>query len=383
MLLWVMFALLTAAVLGALLWPFAVSRSASAPSRDTPNVTVYKDQLGELERDRDRGLISDREAEAARAEIARRLLSAVEGAKAAEPGRQSGRRHAFVLAGVALLVPGVALSGYLLQGAPGLPDQPLAARLNAPGTGNNLGVILTQVETRLRQNPTDGKGWDVIAPVYLRLARYDDAADAFGRAIRLLGESPNRLIGYGEALALAKDGVVSEESRRALEKALQLEPGSGRAQFWLALAKEQDGRTEEAAKDYRQMLAGSPPDAPWRRIVEARLSAIEGGKAEAPASEAGKPAEGAAPSPDMAAIQQMTPEQRQAMIEKMVQGLADRLKRDGGDLEGWEKLVRAYAVLGRRDQAMQALADARAKFGSDAAALDSLATLARSLGLSS
>ena len=71
------------------------------------------------------------------------------------------------------------------------------------------------------------------------------------------------------------------------------------------------------------------------------------------------------------------------MIAAMVDGLAARLKINGKDLQGWSRLVNAYAVLGRKTDAVAALADARKNFTGDEQALGKLAALAKSLGLGS
>ena len=84
-----------------------------------------------------------------------------------------------------------------------------------------------------------------------------------------------------------------------------------------------------------------------------------------------------------AAVAAIPPDQQQAMIHRMVDGLADRLKANGGDIDGWLRLVRAYRVLDEQDKAKVALADARRAFASDPAATKRLETLARELGLES
>ena len=71
------------------------------------------------------------------------------------------------------------------------------------------------------------------------------------------------------------------------------------------------------------------------------------------------------------------------MIRQMVEGLAARLKADGKDLAGWQRLLRAYAILGEKDAAMRALAEARNAFAGDSASLSQLDALAASLGLGS
>jgi cytochrome c-type biogenesis protein CcmH len=241
-----------------------------------------------------------------------------------------------------------------------------------------LGDLVAKVEARLREHPEEGEGWDVIAPVYLRLGRYRDAADAFARAARLKGESVKRLAGLAEASVLAADGVVTEEARVAYERILRLEPGRAEARFWLALAKEQDGKLGEAVAEYKALLVESAAAAPWRSALEQRIAGVSQRLpgATMPAS-AGPTAE------DVAAAEKMSADDRARMIAGMVEGLAQRLKRDGRDLAGWRRLVNAYVVLGRKDDALTALADARKSFGGDEKALAELAALAERLGLGS
>lgn len=384
MLLWVVLASLTAIVLLVLLRPLTTGRG-NEPARDAFNATVYRDQLDEIEADRARGLIGEAEAEAARLEVARRLLAADEAArdKAGETKTSAPARMAFV--GVALALPLAALSFYLLYGSPRLPDQPLAARLIDPASEKNIGALVARVEARLRAHPEEGQGWDVIAPVYMSGRRYADAADAYGHAIRLLGPSPNRLSGYGQALVLEKGGLVSEEARGALEKALALDETLVEPRILLAIAKEQDGDYEAALKDWQELLSRKGGDERWRAMVQKRIEEAQAhlsGTAPAPAA----PPVASGPGPDaadIAAAQNMTAGDRQAMVEGMVARLAARLDKQGDDLAGWLRLVRAYTVLGRNDEARDALARAKNQFAGNTQAIEQLDALAAELGLKS
>jgi cytochrome c-type biogenesis protein CcmH len=368
-LLWIILAVLTALVLAVLLRPLAASKR--EPAAQGFDAAVYRDQLAEVESDRARGLIGEEEAEAARIEISRRLLAADGKARAAGGDKTGGSGAKAAMVGIALALPMLAVGVYLLYGAPRLPDQPLAARLQDPANEQNLAALVAKVEARLREHPEEGEGWDVIAPVYLTWRRYNDAADAYARAIRLLGESAKRLSGRGQALVLANNGVVTEEARQALERALALDQTLIEPRILLAIAKEQDGKFAEAIEDWRALLARADTNAPWRAMVEARIEAAE-------AQLAGKPS-----VPDMAAVENMRPGERQAMIEGMVQRLAARLDRDGDDLPGWLQLVRAYSVLDRKDDALKALARAKSQFSGNAQALQQLDQLAAELGLNS
>lgn len=377
MLLWTLFAFLTAAVLAAVLAPVA-RPPRPREAGDAGARAVYRDQLDEIEAERARGMVDGAEAEAARIEVSRRLLAsaaAAERAAAAEPLPAS--RGPLVLA-VAALVPVLTLALYLTYGSPGMPSFPQAARSQVPLEQTEIGGLIARVEARLREQPDDGDGWEVIAPVYFKLGRFADAANAFTRAAQIKGESVRRLAGFAEATVLAADGVVGEEARRAYERILALEPGRPEARFWLAMAKEQDGKLHEALADYRALLAGAPPGAPWRGTVEERASDVAQ-RLAAPGSQQprGPSAE------DMAAASKMSPEDRTKMIAQMVEGLADRLKRDGNDLAGWQRLINAYAVLGREQDARTALGDARKALAADAPALAALDTLAKTLRLGS
>ena len=385
MLLWAIFAVLTAVVLYALLRPLAGGNGGEG-SRAAFNATVYRDQLGEVQSDRERGLIGEGDAEAARIEIARRLLAADAETPVEQGSATPSPLRALAIA-LAFGLPLAALSLYLIYGSPRLPDQPLIARLQDPASDKNLEVLVARVEARLREHPEEGEGWEVIAPVYMGWRRYADAAEAYRQSIRLLGESPKRLASYGQALVLANNGVVTEDARKALERALVLDPKLIEPRLVLIIAKEQDGQIAAAIEDWRAMLASAPADAPWRKLAEQRLAEDEAklaGRAvpAGPGAAPGTAPQGPSPD-DVAAAQTMSPADRQSMIESMVQGLADRLDQKGDDLAGWLKLVRAYTVLDRKDDALKALEKAKTQFSGNAAALQQLDALAAELGLRS
>jgi cytochrome c-type biogenesis protein CcmH len=388
-LIWVVFACLTAIVLLVLLRPLAAP-GANDRAPEALDAAVYRDQLGEIDSDRARGLIGEEEARAARVEIARRLLAADSKAHAAEGAKSDGGPARAAMIGVALAFPLLALGLYLAYGSPRLPDQPLAVRLQDPASDRNLEALVARVEARLREHPEEGEGWDVIAPVYMGWRRYPDAAQAYAQAVRLLGESAKRLSGQGQALVLANNGVVTEDARHALERAVELDASLIEPRILLAIAKEQDGQFQAAIEDWRALLGKASSDAPWREMVEKRIAADEArlagkpvAETKTPAAVAGAQGQGGPSASDIAAAQTMNPAERQAMIERMVQGLATKLNQDGSDLPGWLKLVRAYSVLDRKDDAQKALARAKSQFSGDTQALQQLDALATELGLKS
>jgi cytochrome c-type biogenesis protein CcmH len=365
MTLWFVFALMTAAAIFAVLWPLGRSAPAAA---DGSEAVVYKDQLAEINRDMAAGMIGAAEAEAARVEISRRLLAAADGER--EPPVKANlklRRSAALLALIGL--PIVAGAFYLPLGSPRLGDFPLAERSRVADASQPLNNLVAQVEAHLEKNPTDGRGWSVLAPVLARLGRYDDAVRAYRNSITYNGESADRRADLGEALAGAAGGVVSAEAKAEFERAVALNADDVKASYFLGVAAEQDGRNTDAASIWRAMLAKAPAEAPWRPLVQAALVRVGGATAPALSDNA------------MAAAKDMSEADRGTMIRGMVDRLATRLKQDGGDVEGWLRLVRAYMVMGERDKAASALTEARQAVANDAERLRQLNEGLKNLGL--
>jgi len=375
MLFWIAAALLTLAASLAVILPLAGrSRADSAAAHD---IEVYRDQLKELERDAARGLIGAAEAEEARAEIGRRILRAASGQGAAPAA--SARRGRLIGAAAVLSVPVIAWAVYASVGSPALPGQPLSARLEKNPAESTLEELVARAEGHLASNPEDGRGWDVLAPIYLRGGRFADSATAYRNAIRLLGETSDRLAGLGEALAGDAGGLVTAEARDIFERAGKLGPDNPKPPFFLASALAQEGRLKEAADAWRDMLARLPADSPWRGATQEAIDEADRrmAAAEAPAG---------APGPtqdEVEAAALMQPGDRAAMIESMVSGLDARLKENPNDPEGWMRLVRSYVILGKTDQARDALARGVKVMGGDSEDGKRLTALAASLGLSS
>lgn len=365
MTLWFVFALMTAAAVLAVLWPLAFRVTGS---REGSEVNVYRDQLDEIERDRASGLIGATEAEAARVEVSRRLLASAEVEATIPLIVHAGfRRRAVAVLALGILPIG-AIVVYLTLGSPGLPGQALASRTVAPSANAPMESLLAQVEARLARAPDDGRGWDVVAPVYLRTGRFADAVKARRNAIRFAGETSTRQAGLGEALTAEAGGVVTADAKAAFERALALDGEDPGARYFLGLAAEQDGRPQEAASIWRTMLARAPAGAPWVEFVRGALARLEPGTA-------GPNAE------DVAAASGLSEARRSAMVQGMVERLAERMKVDGANVDGWLRLVRSYMVLGEREKALTAVDDARRALDGDPEKLKQLDALVKGLGL--
>ncbi|MDJ1159047.1 c-type cytochrome biogenesis protein CcmI [Chelatococcus sp. SYSU_G07232] len=365
MAIWVIFALMTGAAVLAVLWPLSRQRTAAADDGTGDDAAFYRQQIAEIERDAARGALTAAEAEAAKAEAGRRLLraaAAAEHAAADQEGEPALRRRRAASAVTLSTIPLVALALYGALGSPQLPSVPHAERLAGDPRGLDLAAAVARIEAHLARTPEDGRGWEVLAPVYLKSGRAEDAVKAYAAALRLLGDAPQRYADYGEAMVVAAGGTVTADARTAFERALALDGTAPKPKFYLAVAAEQDGRRQDALALLADLARSGPADAPWQPVVRERMARL-GGESGA------------------AAVAALPPAERDAAIRGMVASLEARLTAEGGSVDGWLGLVRSYAVLGERGKARAALARAAERLAGDAEAERRLTAAARDLDL--
>ncbi|UVC10364.1 c-type cytochrome biogenesis protein CcmI [Rhizobium sp. TH2] len=334
---------------------------------------VYRDQLSEIESDEKSGLIDGESAGQARAEIARRLIAASQDA----PRKSSllRRRQAVMLAVVlCLVVPAGAVALYSHAGLPDEPDFPLRARFESPQPDSN--ILIRRVELRLEEHPEDGRGWEILAPVYLKRGQVAESVNAWRNAIKYLGADARRYGGLAETLVVSSKGRVDVEARDAFTKILELVPGDPRARFYLALAEAQDGKADAAIAALEALKKASDPAAPWMEVTDAQIERIRAEKEQA-AKAPGHPTQD-----DVAAAADMSDEDRTQMIRTMVESLDARLADDPQNFEGWKRLLRSYVMLQDPAKATEALKRALAAFPADSDNGKALISDAKELGIS-
>lgn len=325
MMIWLIFAGMTAAVVSALLVPF-MRNSADTLSPDSEfDRAIYRDQLLELDRDKARGLIGETEAQAARNEISRRLLQV-----AVPEALAAGNRYALM---AVLLVPLVALPIYAKYGSPRMPDVPLQERLKGAIANQDFEALVATVEAHLAKSPNDVEGWKVLAPAYKRERRWRDAAEAYANVLRLAPPTADAIADYGEMLVFASEGMVTDEAERAFVEALKLEATNERAKYYYDMALKQEGKAPALSDE--QIAAGQ-----------------------------------AMPAQDQA-----------AMIAGMMDGLEQKLGKDSRDLEGWKRLIRARRISNEIDKAKISLDLAMNIFKDEPETLNALHDLAKELGI--
>ena len=380
MMLWAGIAALTALAVLMLVWPLA--KSGRRDDRLARDLAVYRDQLSELDLEVERGTLRADERDAARTEIERRMLRAAEAAETKVAG--GGLRAGALAVGVALLLPLLAVPIYLHLGMPEMPDRPLAQRqdvLEEHAAMARFEDMAERLASRLKAAPDDIQGWKLLARTFAVLERHGESAEAYRRATALDPADGSLLSLLGEALIFEAKGEVTPEAVQVFDRVLLLDPMDAAARFYRALAFAQAGDAESAYEGWLALAKDASADVPWRDMLMANLESAAKRLGRDLAKELPPPPAAAGPTAaQVEAVSRMSADDRNAMIQSMVERLAERMKETPGDLDGWMRLGQAYGVLGRKDDAVAAYRRARALAGEKTPQYQSVTDALRALG---
>jgi len=374
--LWVAVGVLSVATVAILSTAMARSGGQTGARRADYDITIYKDQLAEVDRDQERGLLTETEAEAARTEIRRRLLAAADAKDAGQPetGVTPAGARAMRL-GLAVLLPAGAIAFYMYLGSPEHGDLPFASRdlgtemaAQNPDGASEMDVLVKRLADRLEADPTNVEGRQLLARTLITLGRATEAVETLRQAMALAPDRPDIAASYAEALIVVNEGQIPDQALEILQAAGKADPLNPIPRYYVGMAKAQAGDIRGALQAWIDLAAVSPADAPWLPGLHQQINEAAGSLGVAPdsiAPSAGLPAAPAAQAPvaapapgpsqeEMEAASEMSADDRVAMIRSMVERLATRLQDNPGDLEGWIRLERAYRVLGENDKADEA-----------------------------
>ena len=400
-------------------------RSGRAQALAAPGVEdlgVYRDQWSEVDRDLARGTLQPAEAARLRVEVQRRMLDADRAAHQATAAVR-GLSLPVATAVVAIALAG-AVAGYAWLGVPGYPDLPLSERIAAAdvlyqtrpsqqqaeaeapaftppaATDPQFLDLMTKLRAAMASRPDDLAGQGLLARNEATLGNFSAARQAQDAVVRLKGDaaSGEDLATLAEAMIFAANGIVTPQAEAVLIRCLTIDPRNGSARFYSGLMFAQIGRPDRTFALWQPLLAEGPADAPWTPPIRARIAdvaAAAGINYTLPAETSGPQSTGpqsigpestgpASTGPDAAAIaaaDQMSAADRQAMIRSMVDGLEQRLETEGGAVGDWAKLITSLGVLQDMDRARVAHDKAEAAFAGNPGALAVLHAAAVQAGL--
>lgn len=349
MILWSLVLIVTAIACAALYYAGARSGvNAPAGDVDSPEVAHLRQQLHEIDNDADAGHLQPAEKAAARAEVAREMLRL----KAAPERTGANKAPRLILVASVLATAVLSLGVYSALGRPDLPAEPLAMRTDVPPKQLSLEDAVAVIEARLKESPDDMRGWRTIAPAYMQLGRYGDAAEALRKVIAADGATAELDTKLGEAMTMMNGGQISDEALALFKSAIALDPETINARLYVAEHATSTGDLETAKAILSPMVASAKGDEPWLPAAQAGLAIANG---------------------DAAQMDDST-------IRGMVDSLSARLESEGGTIEEWTRLVRSRLVLGQSEEAQKAYDAARLAYP-DAATRQALDVLAADNGL--
>ena len=396
MIFWLVSAVMTLSVAAVIVTPLLRPK---AVADDNPDIAIYRAQLAEIDRDLEREILAPDEAERARAEVARRLLAANKEARPAAAKSGPSRSTSVFIAG---LIAAVGFGIYWMLGAPGYPDLPLQARLDASAEmranrpdqaaleaaapapppvslPDDYVDAINQLRMIAPTRPDELEVWERLAFHEVELRNYANAADAQERVIAIKGDQAlvsdyQRLL---DLLVVAAGGLVSPEAEVVIRDILDRDAVNVAARYYLGALYNQTDRPDLALRLWRGIIETGDPanfhiasaraqvgDAAFRAGVEYAVPEARGPSFE-----------------QMDAARDMSEEDRSAMIGGMVAGLAERLSTEGGPVEDWARLIRAYGVLGNQEAARTVWQEAQQAFVSSMRGVEILTNAARDAGV--
>ncbi len=277
---WIIAALLLAAALAFVLPPLLrPGKAKAAPRRDDINVTIYRDQLAELESDLNNGTISQEQYDQARVDLEKSLLADVaareEGAAEQTATTFRAGRVSAIVVGIAIPVLAISLYGKIGGGEAALDPEKAQPQVV---TKEHLETIEGMVQTlaeRLKTEPDNIDGWFMLGRSYQFLRRYDEAKAAFEKVMDLGGgNNPDFLATYADVLAMMNDRRIGDESVDLIKKALQLNPFHVKS-LWLAGTAAYQNEDYNSALKYWERLAGVlPPGSEDERSIRANIDEV-------------------------------------------------------------------------------------------------------------
>lgn len=405
MLFWIVSVAITLAVSGLLIGALRAARLRDVTAANS-DIAVYKDQLAEVERDLARGIVTESEADAVRLEVSRRLLDA-DTRDVDDKADQKGQ-SGIGIAIVALCVVAGGLGTYAWLGAPGYGDMPMKTRLASleqaraerPGQAAaeaevrddlprpeapdpEFLTLMEQLRAAVAERPGDIQGLTFLAQYEARIGNYAASRIAQEQLIAAKGEAAtdtDRLT-LVDIMVFAAGGYVSPEAEAVVREVLRQSPENGAARYYLGLGEAQAGRADRAFAIWAQLLEDSPPSAPWVPVVRAEIFEVA---FAAGVTNYELPATSSLPAlsdDDIAAANDMTPQERAEMIQGMVGRLADRLAIEGGPPEDWARLISTLGVLGDQNRARAIAAEAETVFAGNEGALALIANARARAGI--
>lgn len=249
------------------------------------NLAILREQLKEIERDKQAGVLSAQDFEQAQMDLRQRVLEENEGLKTESVQQAGAPKLAWTLM---VSIPVAAIALYFYLGSPAMLD-PAAVQQQANAQPVDIEAMVARLEQRLKENPDDPGAWLMMARSHRYYGRHQEATQAYAKAMAVVDGDPTALAEYAESMLLADVDTLDGLPGRLVKRSLELYPEEP---LGLMLAGAAALHKEEypAAIDYWQrLLAQFPPDSETAKVVNQGLQ-LARERMRMPAAPAAEPA---------------------------------------------------------------------------------------------
>lgn len=275
---WIACALLVVVVL--LVLGLALLRPrADSVERGAYDLLVYTDQLAELERELERGILTADQAGAARLEIQRRILQV--GNKASTTAGTIRRTAPVLAICLLIIIPIGAFGLYSSLGRPDLSAQPYAERVaEMESKLGQIQQLVAGVEARVKANPDSVKDWEILARTYGAMGDIPRAKVAFSQIFRLQPQAIEPRMAFAVLLLdqaeRQADPIFPPEIGPLMDDVLVIEPQNLGALYYGGLAAAQAGDKAKAKMLWQRTLDNLPPEAEEdKKVIQEQMQELD------------------------------------------------------------------------------------------------------------
>jgi cytochrome c-type biogenesis protein CcmH len=250
--------------------------SAGKADRKQANLAIFRDQLAELEREKSEGSLAESDFAQAKRELQRRLLEEVEPDTGATTSGTHGPSRKLAVA-ILVLMPVLAVLGYGMLGNPNALDP---TRTAAPQqmTAEQINDMVAKLAARLEANPDNMQGWLMLARSYKTMGRYAEAAEAYGKAEKVINDDPELLASYAETLAMATGNGLTGKPSQLVERALKIDPQHPHSLFLAGAAAMEAGNNKKGIAYWEALLPQVEPGSEIDQMLRSGIDKMKQGR---------------------------------------------------------------------------------------------------------
>jgi len=274
MIFWVLTSVMVLVAMALLIVQLMRKRAVKAIAGMPVSIEVHRHRATELENEHARGIVSDESLENARSELKRELLG---DADTDETVLVTSTNSTRAIVGTAILLPLIAFGLYLWSGNAGVvvranEGNQSSGQVARQEEMHGVSEMVDRLEQKLKKSPRDAEGWILLGRSYAYLQRYDAASRAFAAAIDLNPDDSRLLADHAEALAVVRNNRIDMEVMGFVQRALAINPETGKA-LWLAgLERYQGGDRARAVSIWKRLRQQMPEDSPDRQMLDGYIA---------------------------------------------------------------------------------------------------------------